>query len=153
MWREARLDDPDGNHLCLFRAGPNRLHPPWRVNESRTNTEIRAATAAQGQLDAYNARDIDAFLPWLSDACEARDLATGEVVIPAGAAFRERYAELFGSHPLQRADLLGRIVLDRFVVDCEHTYGYGDGRAPRRVVAIYETADDGTIKRVWFLSV
>jgi catechol 2,3-dioxygenase-like lactoylglutathione lyase family enzyme len=31
LWREARLRDPDGNPLCLFWAGANRLHPPWRV--------------------------------------------------------------------------------------------------------------------------
>ena len=31
LWREARLQDPDGNAICLFYAGPNRLNPPWRV--------------------------------------------------------------------------------------------------------------------------
>jgi catechol 2,3-dioxygenase-like lactoylglutathione lyase family enzyme len=31
LWREARLRDPAGNALCLFRAGRNRRHPPWRV--------------------------------------------------------------------------------------------------------------------------
>jgi catechol 2,3-dioxygenase-like lactoylglutathione lyase family enzyme len=33
LWREARLRDPDGNRLCLFHAGENRLNPPWRVRE------------------------------------------------------------------------------------------------------------------------
>ena len=31
LWREARLKDPDGNNICLFDAGPNRLNPPWRL--------------------------------------------------------------------------------------------------------------------------
>ena len=31
LWREARLRDPAGNALCLFRAGENRREPPWRV--------------------------------------------------------------------------------------------------------------------------
>lgn len=31
LWREARLVDPSGNALCLFRAGENRRNPPWRV--------------------------------------------------------------------------------------------------------------------------
>ena len=31
MWREARLDDPDGNEICLYHAGENRLNPPWRI--------------------------------------------------------------------------------------------------------------------------
>ena len=33
LWREARLRDPSGNVLCLYRAGDNRLSPPWRVGE------------------------------------------------------------------------------------------------------------------------
>jgi catechol 2,3-dioxygenase-like lactoylglutathione lyase family enzyme len=31
LWRETRLRDPDGHRLCLFHAGPNRHHPPWRL--------------------------------------------------------------------------------------------------------------------------
>ena len=31
LWREARLEDPSGNVICLFRAGDNRKNPPWRV--------------------------------------------------------------------------------------------------------------------------
>ena len=32
LWREARLVDPDGNPICLFHAGSNRIDPPWRVD-------------------------------------------------------------------------------------------------------------------------
>jgi predicted enzyme related to lactoylglutathione lyase len=31
LWREARLRDPAGNALCLYRAGRNRRDPPWRI--------------------------------------------------------------------------------------------------------------------------
>ena len=31
LWREAYLRDPDGNVLCLYHAGKNRLNPPWRL--------------------------------------------------------------------------------------------------------------------------
>jgi catechol 2,3-dioxygenase-like lactoylglutathione lyase family enzyme len=31
LWREARLLDPCGNVICLYWAGENRRHPPWRV--------------------------------------------------------------------------------------------------------------------------
>ena len=33
LWREARLADPAGNTICLFRAGENRKNPPWRVEK------------------------------------------------------------------------------------------------------------------------
>lgn len=31
LWREAYLRSPEGNRICLFRAGANRRNPPWRV--------------------------------------------------------------------------------------------------------------------------
>ena len=31
MWREARLRDPDGNIIFLYKAGEARRFPPWRV--------------------------------------------------------------------------------------------------------------------------
>jgi catechol 2,3-dioxygenase-like lactoylglutathione lyase family enzyme len=31
LWREAYLRDPDGNVICLYYAGENRLNPPWRM--------------------------------------------------------------------------------------------------------------------------
>lgn len=32
LWREARLTDPSGNEICLYTAGENRRHPPWRID-------------------------------------------------------------------------------------------------------------------------
>ena len=31
LWREAYLQDPDSNVICLYFAGENRLNPPWRL--------------------------------------------------------------------------------------------------------------------------
>jgi len=31
MWREARLRDPDGNIIFLYKAGETRRFPPWRI--------------------------------------------------------------------------------------------------------------------------
>ncbi|MEO5641303.1 MAG: bifunctional hydroxymethylpyrimidine kinase/phosphomethylpyrimidine kinase [Sphingomicrobium sp.] len=33
MWREARLGDPAGNTVFLYKAGEARRYPPWRVAE------------------------------------------------------------------------------------------------------------------------
>jgi hydroxymethylpyrimidine/phosphomethylpyrimidine kinase len=33
MWREARLRDPSGNTVFLYRAGEARRFPPWRMEE------------------------------------------------------------------------------------------------------------------------
>lgn len=31
LWREARIQDPAGNVICLYTAGVNRRFPPWRL--------------------------------------------------------------------------------------------------------------------------
>ncbi|HEY2768870.1 MAG TPA: VOC family protein [Solirubrobacteraceae bacterium] len=31
LWREAILLDPDGHRIFIYRAGENRLNPPWRL--------------------------------------------------------------------------------------------------------------------------
>jgi hydroxymethylpyrimidine/phosphomethylpyrimidine kinase len=33
MWREARLRDPDGNIIFLYKAGEARRFPPWRIEK------------------------------------------------------------------------------------------------------------------------
>jgi hydroxymethylpyrimidine/phosphomethylpyrimidine kinase len=33
MWREARLRDPDGNIIFLYKAGEARRFPPWRMTD------------------------------------------------------------------------------------------------------------------------
>ena len=32
LWREAHLNDLDGNHIILYKAGKNRKNPPWRIH-------------------------------------------------------------------------------------------------------------------------
>ena len=32
LWREAYLQDPSGNMLCIYYAGENRRNPPWRIS-------------------------------------------------------------------------------------------------------------------------
>ncbi len=34
LWREARLRDPDGHDIRIYRAGENRLNPPWRLKKT-----------------------------------------------------------------------------------------------------------------------
>ena len=35
LWCEARCTDPDGNEICLYFAGQNRLRPPWVLDPPR----------------------------------------------------------------------------------------------------------------------
>ncbi len=104
--------------------------------------------AAQRQLDAYNARDLEAFLDVYAQDAEVRDLAGGALLMEGREAMRARYAELFGASLRLRCLLRNRIAHGAFVIDHEEVTGMRDG-PPVEAVAIYEVRE-GSIRRVWF---
>lgn len=109
-------------------------------------TEL-ARKAAQNQLDAYNAHDIDAFVACYAEDVVIRDLQTGDVTGEGRAQMRTDYAAMFERFPEVHAAVTTRTVVGNFVFDHEYVTGRGE---PLLVMAIYEVADDGLILQVWF---
>ena len=103
--------------------------------------------AAQAQLDAYNAQDIDAFVACYAEDVEVCDLASGDVTGAGRAWMREVYGEMFAQYPDCRAHVASRSVVGRFVFDHEIVTGRGE---PLVVMAIYQVDEGGLIARVWF---
>lgn len=102
---------------------------------------------AQGQLDAYNAQDLDAFCLFYADDVVVADL-NGAVTQQGLAGLRERYARMFLQHPQNRAELVNRIVVGNTVADHEHVVR-GPGGETFEAMAIY-TIRGGKIARVDF---
>jgi catechol 2,3-dioxygenase-like lactoylglutathione lyase family enzyme len=96
LWREARLRDPDGHELCLFRAGFYRRDPPWRIAAVPPAEPGPAAGVAEPPevlLELNNRGYVDAAIP------SARDLqvtAYLEGIERGGATVAERAARLLG---------------------------------------------------------
>ena len=105
--------------------------------------------AAQAQLDAYNARDIDAFLLPYHEDVELARIPGGEVFAAGHAAMRAVYGKKFAETPDLHCRLVQRICHDRFVVDQEEVTGV-PGRDVVEAVAIYEVVG-GRIVKGWFL--
>ncbi|MHC4449267.1 MAG: nuclear transport factor 2 family protein [Planctomycetota bacterium] len=103
--------------------------------------------AAQAQLDAYNARDIEAFLRPYHPEVELARLPGGEVFARGHEQMRAIYGDLFARTPDLACRLVNRVCHDRFVVDHEDVTGMPQ---PVGAVAIYEVVD-GLIVRAWFL--
>lgn len=100
------------------------------------------------QLEAYNARDIDAFMPWWADDCEYYAFP-GRLLARGAAAIRERHVARF-QEPNLHGRLLHRIVLGSLVIDHETvTRTFADGPGEVDVVAIYEVVG-GLIAKAWF---
>jgi hypothetical protein len=106
------------------------------------------ADIAQGQLDAYNAQDLDGYMAWFADDCVVADL-NGAVSMRGAAEIRARYAKTFADFPQNHARLVHRIVIGATVIDHEDVARTPDG-ARFEVAAIY-TTQAGKIARVDFV--
>ncbi|BEN73396.1 nuclear transport factor 2 family protein [Serratia sp. TSA_130.2] len=108
----------------------------------------RPEDVVQQQLDAYNARDIEAFMAcWADDAqyYEHPDtlLASGKAAIRERHLVRFREPSLYGERIKRMA--VGNMVVDQEVV----TRNFPQGRGKMDVIAIYEV-EQGRIAKAWF---
>lgn len=106
------------------------------------------ADIAQGQLDAYNAQDLDGYMAFFADDCVVADF-NGAVTMRGAAEIRERYAKTFADFPQNKARLVHRVVVGATVIDHEDVARAPDG--PRFEVAAIYTTRDGKIARVDFV--
>ena len=100
----------------------------------------------QRQLDAYNARDLEAFLATYADSVTLYDFPN-EPSMRSKSEMQDRYGALFEEVPNLYAELKNRIVLGDKVIDQEYVRV---GERYIEAVAIYEVAG-GKITRVTFI--
>ncbi|QEI07043.1 steroid delta-isomerase [Pigmentiphaga aceris] len=113
-------------------------------NEVQSNIEF----PVQMQLAAYNARDIDAFMPWWADDCQYYAFPS-TLLASSAAEIRERHIERF-KEPDLHGKLLTRIVVGNMVIDHETvTRTFPEGKGEIDVVCIYEV-EHGKIAKAWF---
>ena len=112
------------------------------------NTTVSESPEAvvQRQLDAYNARNIEAFLETYADTIVIYDFPH-QPTMRGKEEVRTRYAKLFDDAPNLYAEVKKRITIGNTVIDQE--YVRAGGRFIN-AVAIYEVAD-GKIVRVTFI--
>lgn len=108
-----------------------------------------AEDIVQRQLDAYNARDIDAFMAFWAEEARIyefpnRLLADGAAEIRARHIVRFQEPDLFGR--LVSRMSVGNRVVDREVV----TRNFPEGKGTIDVIGIYELAGK-RIARAWFI--
>lgn len=109
-----------------------------------------AAAVVQRQLDAYNARDVDALLEVY--ALDAQLFEHPAKLLAAGSAeLRARFTERF-REPDLHAQLLSRVVMDNIVVDHECvTRNFPEGRGTLAMIMIYDVSGD-RIRRAWSIA-
>ena len=106
-------------------------------------------TIVQGQMDAYNDRDLDRFLSYYHPRVKIHDFQSGELLIDGIDAMRERYRKLFANSPELHAELKNRIALGAMVIDHERVSGHGGRKYPIEAIA-YNEVRHQKITRVFF---
>lgn len=104
----------------------------------------------QRQLDAFNARDIEALLATYAEDAQMFEHPS-KLLASGSAAFRERYVARF-QEPNLHATLLSRTVMGNIVVDHEEvsrTFPEGAGRI--NLLMIYDV-QNGRITRAWSIA-
>jgi putative hydrolase of HD superfamily len=103
----------------------------------------------QRQLDAYNARDIEAFMAVWSEGAQYFEHPS-KLVANGAAEIRERHITRF-KEPDLHGRLIHRAVVGNKVVDQEIvTRSFPDGPGQIDVIAIYEV-ERGKIANAWFI--
>lgn len=105
------------------------------------------ADLAQRQLNAYNARDIDAFLEPYADDVELYDMPD-KLLGKGKDAMRKMYGNYFAKTPALHCEVPNRIVVNNTVIDQELGTNVV-GQKPTAAVAIYKV-ENGKIKKVYF---
>ena len=98
------------------------------------------------QFDAYNARDLDAFIGHFADDIKVYRMPAITPAIEGKAALAAFYATERFNRPALRAELINRIVAGAQVFDHERIWGVGD--VPIEVVAVF-SVKDGLIDTMW----
>jgi len=122
----------------VFKNG-KRLSPDTIVAET-------AEAVVQRQLNAYNARNIDAFLDGYADDIEIYDFHSNQPE-KGKEIMRKNYGEMFKQTPNLYCAIEKRIVIGNKVIDEEKVRA---GNKTIHAVAVYEV-ENGKIKRVTFM--
>ena len=112
-------------------------------------TKEKMVEAVEGQLQAYNTRDIESFCRWFHHEVRVIDILSGDVRSIGMELFHVGYKKLFEGSPKLHCEIKTRTILDQSVIDVEWVTGsvrYPDGL---HAAAIYAFRD-GLIDRVWF---
>ncbi len=142
--------DPQWKQLIYFPL--EEIHTISRIATNTSGTrlafvsEVSPRTIVQKQLDAYNARDIDAFVATFSETVELYN-HPNTLIGKGSDQLKERYQRFFEATPDLNCEIKNRIVLGNKVIDEEYITANGSNFS---AVAIYEVKN-GKIAKVTFI--
>lgn len=137
--RFLRLDKKGLNNISRIAVSPNGSHLSLVVEQT-------PEAIVQNQLDAYNARNLKAFLNTYSEDIQVFNFPN-ELSFEGKEALKERYGAFFESTPDLHCKIKNRIIIGNKIIDKKKVTINGE---THWVVAIYEV-ENGKIAKVTFV--
>lgn len=113
-------------------------------------TSDTAVMVVQKQLEAYNAKDLEAFVAVFHPEAELYNLGNDTPIAKGKEELLSVYGRLFEQSPNLRSDVVSRMVIGNKVMDYEVITGRNKQSEPMYLVAIYEV-EEGLIRRCYFV--
>lgn len=120
----------------------------FSIAQDKAAIEKEATDLAQAQLDAYNKRDIEAFLKPYSENVKVYAFPD-QLLYEGKAKMREQYTSMFNQLTDLNCKLVNRIVLNNKVIDHEEVV-FVKSQPVIYAIAVY-TITDGKISEVRFM--
>jgi hypothetical protein len=119
-----------------------------RESNERLELEKLSVKAVQGQVEAYNAKDVTNFLSWYTQDVIGYDLDENRVLFSSVMEMIPIYTKLFENKALH-CDIKQRMILGTSVIDFEQVIRNEQGDT-LDAIAIYDVREDGLIQSVRF---
>ena len=107
-----------------------------------------AEQVVQQQLEAYNARDIDAFMKVFHPEIELWTLGANSPSVSGWEAVGKVYKDLFDQSPDLHSIVINRSIIGNKVIDYERIFGRKGSLEDVFLVMVYEV-EEGLIRRAW----
>ncbi len=137
--RFLRLEKKEISNISRIAVSPNGKYLSLVFEQS-------AEAIVQNQLNAYNDRNIDAFLSTYSEDVQVFNFPD-ELRFKGRANMREQYADFFRNTPDLHCEIKNRIVIGNKIIDEEYITMNGSNFS---AVAIYEV-ENGKIAKITFI--
>jgi len=138
------VDGNEGHQVAIYEVKNGLISSMTFIFSEQVISD--AETVVQQQLDAYNARDIDAFMDTYAENIQLFNFPN-QLIAQGKGPMEAQYKGFFDSTPDLHCEIKNRIVIGNKVIDEEYVTVNGSQIS---AVAIYEV-ENGKIVKVTFL--
>lgn len=131
-----------------FSVAKGTIHFYDSVSVAQDSIIFSPEEIVQKQLEAYNARDLEAFLSYYSDNVKAYNFPDKEI-FSGKNLMRAGYEAFFSQNPDLLCVVLQRMVMNDVVIDYERITGLSDGK-DLNSIAIFKI-ENGKVSQIYFI--